>query len=141
MRYLGLDLGSKTLGISISDERGLLASAYKTIRHNEEYDLLVEEVVNIVKENKIGKIILGLPKNMNNTLGVKGELSILFKKKINAKIDTEVVLEDERLTTMEANKILIRNDASRKKRKKIIDNVAASIILQGYLDRINNKGE
>ena len=141
MRYLGLDLGSKTLGISISDERGLLASAYKTIRHNEEYDLLVEEVVNIVKENKIGKIILGLPRNMNNTLGVKGELSILFKKKINAKIDTEVVLEDERLTTMEANKILIRNDASRKKRKKIIDNVAASIILQGYLDRINNKGE
>ncbi len=141
MRYLGLDLGSKTLGISMSDKTGVFASSYKTIRHDNNYDYLISELINIVKENEIDKIVLGFPKNMDNTIGEKGKLSQEFSKKIEKKINIEVILEDERLTTVEANKILIRNDKSRKKRKDIIDNVAATLILQSYLDRINKKGD
>ena len=86
MRYLGLDLGSRTLGIAISDATGFIASSYKTIRHNEEYDRLLEEVVNIVKEKNIEGIVLGFPKNMNNTIGPKGELSLDFKEKLELKL-------------------------------------------------------
>lgn len=139
MRYLGLDLGSRTLGVSISDERGLIATSLKTIRHDCQYDLLINEIQEIINEYKIKKIVLGLPKNMDNSVGEKGRLSIEFKEKIEKKIDVEVILEDERLTTLEANKLLLMTDTSRKKRKKVIDNVAASLILQSYLDR--NKGE
>ena len=135
MRYLGLDLGSKTLGVSISDMTGLIASSYKIIRHNEEYDKLIEEVKQIVEEKSIDKIVLGLPKNMNNTIGYKGELSLQFKEKLEEKLNIEVILQDERLTTVEANNILLQNDTSRKKRKKVIDSLAATIILQSYLDR------
>lgn len=139
MRYLGLDLGSKTLGISMSDKSGLIASTFKTIRHNQEYDKLVDEVITISKEYEIEKIVLGLPKNMNNTLGEKGNLSLAFKEKLNKKTNIEIILEDERLTTVIANKILISGDTSRKKRKQVVDNVAACVILQGYLDRIKEK--
>ena len=78
MRYLGLDLGSRTLGIAISDPTGLIASSYKTIRHNEEYDKLIGIVKDIVLEMKIDAIVLGFPKNMNNTIGPKGEVSLKF---------------------------------------------------------------
>ena len=73
MRYLGLDLGSRTLGTALSDKTGLIASSYKTIRHNEEYDSLIDEVVKIVEEESVEAIVLGFPKNMNNTIGPKGE--------------------------------------------------------------------
>ena len=89
MKYLGLDLGSRTLGIAVSDGTGLIASSYKTIRHNEEYERLLQEVKNIVEELNIQGIVLGFPKNMNNTIGPKGELSLSFKEqleKINAKL-------------------------------------------------------
>jgi len=135
MRYLGLDLGSKTLGMALSDKTGLIASSLKIVRHNEEYDKLVEEVVNVVKEYQVEGIVLGLPKNMNNSIGFKGELSISFKEKLESVLDIPVYLEDERLTTKEAENILISNDTSRKKRKKVIDSMAASIILQSYLDK------
>ena len=135
MRYLGLDLGSKTLGISISDMTGIIASSYKIIRHNEEYDKLVDDVRQIVEEKNIDKIVLGFPKNMDNTIGYKGELSLKFKDSLEKKLNIEVILQDERLTTVEANNILLKNDTSRKKRKQVIDSVAATIILQSYLDR------
>lgn len=135
MRYLGLDLGSKTLGISISDPTGLIASGYTIIRHNEEYDRLVEEVKTIVIEKQIDEIVLGLPKNMNNTIGPKGELSFQFKNQLEKSINIPVHLVDERLTTKQATDLLISNDTSRKKRKKVVDSVAATIILQSYLDR------
>lgn len=135
MRYLGLDLGSKTLGISISDPTGLIASSYNIIRHNEEYDRLVEEVKKIVIEKQIDEIVLGLPKNMNNTIGPKGELSFQFKNQLEKSINIPVHLVDERLTTKQATDLLISNDTSRKKRKKVVDSVAATIILQSYLDR------
>jgi putative Holliday junction resolvase len=134
MRYLGLDLGSRTLGISISTS-GVFASDLKVIRHNEEYDKLLDEVKQIVEENKIDVIVLGLPKNMNNTLGEKAKLSYEFKEKLEKETGKEVVLEDERLTTVIANNTLIDRDKSRKKRKQVVDSVAATIILQSYLDR------
>ena len=135
MIYIGLDLGSKTLGISISDSTGLIATSYKTIRHNEEYDKLIIEIENIVKSEHIEAIVLGLPKNMDNTIGIKGKLSISFKEKLESKLKLPVYLEDERLTTCQAEAVLIKNDTSRKKRKKVIDSLAATIILQSFLDK------
>ncbi len=136
MRYLGLDLGSRRLGVSISDPNGIIASAYKVIEHNEEYEKLVEDIKKIVSDEKIEKIVLGLPKNMNNTIGPKGELSYKFKEMLEEKIDKEVILVDERLTTKEATDVLIKGNTSRKKRKKVVDSLAATIILQSYLDRV-----
>ena len=139
MRYLGLDLGSRTLGISISDKTGLIASSYKTINHNEEYNRLVSDVVNIVKEEDIDAIVLGFPKNMNNTIGPKGELSKSFKEKLESKLSIPIYLEDERLSTKSATDVLISGNVSRKNRKKVVDSVAATIILQSYLDKENRK--
>ena len=134
MRYLGLDLGSRTLGIAVS-ETGLIASNYKTIRHEEEYDRLLDEVKSLVDELKIDTVVLGFPKNMNNTIGPKGELSLEFKEKLEKIINIPVVLQDERLSTKSALDTLIQGNVSRKDRKKVVDSVAATIILQTYLDR------
>ena len=139
MRYLGLDLGSRTLGISISDNTGLIASSYKTIRHNEEYDRLLDEVVNIVKEKEIDGIVLGFPKNMNNTIGPKGELSKEFKEKLEKELDIPIYLQDERLSTKSATDLLITGNVRRKDRKKVVDSVAATIILQSFLDKEGRK--
>ena len=134
MRYLGLDLGSRTLGIAVS-ETGLIASNYKTIRHEEEYDRLLDEVKALVEELKIDTVVLGFPKNMNNTIGPKGELSLEFKETLEKIINIPVVLQDERLSTKSALDTLIKGNVSRKDRKKVVDSVAATIILQTYLDR------
>lgn len=135
MKYLGLDLGSRTLGISTSDSLGLIASSYKTIRHNEEYDKLITEIEQLVLELKIDAIVLGFPKNMNNTIGIKGELSLSFKEKLEKKLDIPIYLQDERLSTKSAHDVLINGNMSRKKRKKVVDSIAATIILQSFLDR------
>lgn len=135
MKYLGLDLGSKTLGVAISDNTGTIATSYKVIRHNEEYDKLLDDLAQIINEEHISKIVLGFPKNMNNTIGSKGKLSLDFKEKLEKKFNIEVYLQDERLTTKEAENILIKNNTRRNKRKKVIDKLAATIILQSFLDR------
>ena len=139
MRYIGLDLGSRTLGVSVSDVSGIIATSLTVIRHNEEYERLIEEVKKIIDEKKVEKIVLGLPKNMNGTIGPKGELSYKFKEMLEDSTGLEVFLEDERLTTVEATNLLIKNDTSRKKRKKVVDSMAATIILQSFLDK--NKKE
>ena len=133
MRDIGLDLGTKTLGISLSN--GVIATNFKTIRHNEDYDYLVNEVMKIVDEKKVDKIVLGFPKNMNNTIGERAKITLEFKEKLENKTKLEVILEDERLTSCVANQVLIEADASRKKRKERVDGVASVIILQSYLDR------
>ncbi len=138
MKYLGLDLGSRTLGIATSDATGLIASTYKTIRHNEEYDRLLEEVKQLIEELKIDEVVLGFPKNMNNTIGPKGELSLEFKEKLEKLVTVPIHLQDERLTTKSATDMLIMGNVSRKDRKKVVDSVAATIILQTYLDRKRN---
>ncbi len=135
MKYLGLDLGSRTLGVAVSDKTGLIASNYKVIRHNEEYDRLLNEVLLLVKELEIEAIVLGFPKNMNNTIGPKGELSLNFKEKLEKIVNIPVFLQDERLSTKSATDMLIQGNVSRKARKKVVDSVAATIILQTYLDR------
>ena len=139
MRYIGLDLGSRTLGVSLSDPSGIIASSYEVIRHNEEYDRLIEDVKKIIEEKNVEKIVLGLPKNMNGTIGEKGELSYKFKEMLEKSTNLEVFLEDERLTTVQATNLLIKNDTSRKKRKEVVDSMAATIILQSLLDK--NKKE
>ena len=136
MRYLGLDLGTKTLGLAISDKLGLIASTLKTIRFdNEDYESLIPIVKEIVNEYDVNTIILGLPKNMDNSLGFASERSINFKEMIERELDIKVILEDERLSSVEANNIMISADISRKKRKQKVDTIAATIILQRYLDR------
>lgn len=141
MRYLGLDLGTKTLGISISDKTCLIATPLTTIRHDNDFNYLIEELKKIIEEKEVDKIILGLPKNMNNTIGEKGETIISFKGLLGNSIDIPVVLEDERLTTRVAENILITADISRKKRKKVVDKMAANVILQSYLDKENSNGK
>ena len=136
MRYLGLDLGSRTLGISLSDITCTIASAYKTIRFNDsDYDSVLPELKNIINEYKITKIVLGLPKNMNNTIGERGNICLELKKKLEVYLNIEVVMQDERLSTVEATNYMIKADISRKKRKKSVDSLAANIILQTYLDK------
>ena len=138
MRYLGLDLGSRTLGVAISDKTGTIANSVKVIRHQEDYDALVGEVCDLVRENDVESIVLGFPKNMNGTIGPKGELSIDFKQKLESVLSIPVILQDERLTTKSATDMLIMGDVSRKKRHEVVDSVAATIILQSYLDRRDN---
>ena len=135
MRYLGLDLGSRTLGVAVSDKTGMIASSLKIIRHNEEYDKLLTEVKKLVDELEIDAIVLGFPKNMNGSIGPKGELSMEFKSKLEEILSIPIYLQDERLSTKSATDMLIEGNVSRKKRKTVIDAVAATIILQTYLDR------
>lgn len=138
MRYLGLDLGTRSLGLSISDETKTIASTLKTIKYNEnDYDYLLYELSKVLDEFKISKLVLGLPKNMNNSLGYRCDETLEFKKILEDKFNIEVVLQDERLTTVEATNYMLEADISRKKRKKKIDALAANIILQTYLDKEN----
>ena len=134
MKCLGLDLGTKTLGLAISDKLGTIASPYKVLRYND-IDLLIEEVAQIIVQEKIEIAVLGLPKNMNGSLGFAAERSFTFKEKLEKEINIPIELIDERLSTKEAENILIGADVSRKKRKKVIDGLAASIILDTYLRR------
>ena len=140
MKYLGLDLGSKTLGISISDTTNTIASVYTTLRFSEDNNLdTLDELKKIIKENNITTLVLGLPKNMNNTLGPRALITLEYKEKLEQELNIEVILYDERLTSVISNNVLIDADISRKKRKKKVDGMAAVIILQGYLDRRNNE--
>lgn len=135
MRYLGLDLGTKTLGIALSDNLGLIANSYKTLKFdNEDYESLIPKLKDIINEFNIKNIVLGLPKNMNNTLGYAADRSLKFKELIEKNIDVIVDMQDERLSSIEANNIMLMDDVSRKKRKEHVDSLAATIILQNYLD-------
>lgn len=135
MRYLGLDLGTKTLGLALSDPLGMIATSYKILRHDEDYDGLIPMLKEIIDSNHVEVLVLGFPKNMNNTVGERGEIALAFKEKLEIAFSLPVHMQDERLTTRQAESLLISNDTSRKKRKKVIDSLAATIILQSYLDR------
>ena len=139
MRYMGLDLGSKTLGIAISDTTKTIANVLTTLRFkNEDYKSLLKPLSDIIKENSISKIILGYPKNMDNSIGERAKITLEFKKLLESEFKIEVIMEDERLTSVISNNILLEADLSRKKRKEKVDGLAAEVILQSYLDR---KGE
>jgi RNAse H domain protein, YqgF family len=141
MRYLGIDLGSKTVGLAMSDTTLTIASTYKTIFFkDEDYNSTINEIKDIIKEYNITKIILGLPKNMNNTLGERAEITLKYKELLEKSTDLPIIMFDERLTSVISNSILIEADMSRKKRKKKVDSIAAQIILQDYLNKEKNNG-
>ena len=136
-KILGLDLGSVTCGIAMSDALGLIAHGVETFRFKEgQYKKCAYYIKGIVEENNIHTIVLGLPKHMNGDLGERAQISIDFKERLEKMMDVEVILVDERLTTVIATNNLIYGDVSRKKRKQIVDKMAAVEILQGYLDSL-----
>ena len=136
MRYLGLDLGTKTLGVALSDLTKTISSPVKIIRFEEgEWDKAIPELQELISEFNVEKIILGFPKNMNNTVGESGERTLVFKDVLEQKFNIPVIMQDERLTTVEATNYMLGADMSRKKRKEKIDSLAANIILQTYLDK------
>lgn len=138
MTYLGLDLGSKTCGIAISDRTGIIASSLEVIRY-EDYDELINKLNNIVISRNVDAFVLGNPKNLDGSLSKRSEITLEFKKILEDRFKLNVIMQDERLSTVEAERMLISNDTKRKKRKKVIDKIAATIILQSFLDRRNHE--
>lgn len=138
MTYLGLDLGSKTCGIAISDRTGLIATSLEVIRYND-YDELINKLNNIVIGRNVDAFVLGNPKNLDGSLSKRSEITLEFRDILLNKFNMEVIMQDERLSTVEAERMLISNNTKRKNRKKVIDKIAATIILQSYLDRRNNE--
>lgn len=141
MRIIGLDFGEKTIGVAISDPFGWTAQGVEIIRRKDENNLKesVLRVRELINEYKAEKIVLGYPKNMNNTLGERAEKTEWFKKRLEREFDLPIVLWDERLSTIGAERTLLEADLSRNKRKKVIDKMAAIFILQGYLDMQSKK--
>jgi len=138
MRIMGLDVGSKTVGVAISDALGWTAQGIETVKIDEANgEFGIDRIAELVKEYTITEFVVGFPKNMNNTVGPRGEASENYKKLLEDTFSLPVKLWDERLTTMAAERMLIEADVSRKKRKKVIDKMAAVMILQGYLDSKN----
>lgn len=138
MRIMGLDVGSRTVGIAISDALGWTAQGIETIKINEDaQEFGIERIDELVKQYQVSEFVVGFPKNMNNSIGPRAEASEQFAKLLTDKYNFPVTLWDERLTTMAAERMLIDADVSRKKRKLVIDKMAAVMILQGYLDRKN----
>lgn len=134
-KILGLDLGSRTCGVAMSDLSGFIAAAKTTIRFQEDdYDTCMDKVIEIIDQENIKTVVLGLPKHMNGDIGERGQLSIEFKEVLESERDVEVILWDERLTTVAAQKMMIAADMNRSKRKEMVDSYAAVMILQGYLD-------
>lgn len=134
-KILGLDLGSRTCGIAMSDALGMIAHGVETFRFpDNQYKKAAIRVKELVEENHIHTIVLGLPKHMNGDIGERGEISLKFKERLEKMMDVEVIMMDERLTTVMAQNSLIFADVSRKKRKQVIDKMAAVQILQDYLD-------
>lgn len=139
MRYLGLDLGNRTVGIAISDGLGIIATGVETYRFKEKnLQSALDYVKIIIDDRKVDKVVLGLPKNMDGTLGFQSEYVLEFKSMLE-EIGVQVELFDERLTTMQVTRVMIDADLSRQKRKKEVDKLAAVVILQSYLDFINKK--
>jgi putative Holliday junction resolvase len=135
---MGLDVGSKTVGVAVSDELGWTAQGIETIAIDEEKGKFgFDRVAELAKTYNVEKIIVGFPKNMNNTIGPRAEASKAYAEELKKRLNLPVILWDERLSTMAAERILLQADVSRKKRKKVIDKMAASVILQGFLDSQN----
>jgi len=134
-RSAGLDVGERTIGIAVSDLLGITAQGLDTIRRSDmENDL--EQVINILKDYDVNLVIIGLPKNMNNTLGPSADRAKEFGDELSKRIDIEIKYWDERLTTVSAQRTLLEGNVSRKKRKQVVDKIAAVMILQNYMDSV-----
>ena len=142
MRVMGLDYGSKTIGVAISDPLGLTAQGLEIIRREEENKLRksLRRIEELIKEYQVEEIVLGFPKNMNNTIGERAEKSLQLKETLERRCKLPVIMWDERLTTVEANRTLMESKVRRENRSKYVDMIAAVFILQGYLDSKANPG-
>lgn len=143
MRIMGLDYGSKTVGVAISDALCITAQGIETIERKEENKLrkTLARIEELAKEYEVDRIVLGFPKNMNNTIGERAEKSLEFKEMLERRTGLAVVMWDERLTTVEAERTLIESNVRRENRKKYVDKIAAVFILQGYLDSLSMRQE
>jgi putative Holliday junction resolvase len=137
---MGLDVGSRTIGVAVSDELGITAQGLRTIRRkSNEEDL--KEIVEIIGQFEISKIVVGLPKSMDGTLGKQADMVFDWIRTLKGKVQLPVVTWDERFSTIEASKVLLEADVSRRKRKKAVDKLAAVLILQGYMNRGRNHND
>ena len=141
MRIMGLDYGSKTVGVAISDPLCITAQGIETIERKEENKLrkTLARIEELAKEYEVDRIVLGFPKNMNNTIGDRAEKSLEFKEMLERRTGLSVIMWDERLTTEDAERTLIESKVRRENRKKYVDKIAAVFILQGYLDSLSMK--
>lgn len=135
MRALGLDIGSVTVGVALSDGLKMIASSYTVIRYEVENDELYKKIVDIIKQEEVDEVIVGMPYHMNGDFSIGCERSKRFIENIKKLIDVKIVEVDERMSTISANNALLAFDVSRKKRKQVVDKVAATVILQTYLDK------
>ena len=140
MRIMGLDYGSKTVGVAISDPLGITAQGIETITRKDENKMrkTCARIEALIEEYQVEKIVIGLPKHMNNDIGIRAEKSMEFAEMLKRRTGLEVQMWDERLTTMEAERTLIESNIRREDRKKYIDKIAAVFILQGYLDSVKS---
>ena len=136
MRIMGLDLGTRTVGVAISDALQLTAQGIEIIRRKDENKLrqTLARIESLILEYEVGEIVLGLPKHMNNDLGERAQFSLEFKEKLERRTGLPVALWDERLTTVSADRLMMEAGVRREDRKEYVDKIAATIILQGYLD-------
>ena len=143
MRILGLDYGSKTVGVAVSDPLGFTAQGVEIIRRKSENKMrqTLARIEELIAQYLVEEIVLGLPKNMNNTLGDRAEKSLELKETLERRTGLPVVMWDERLTTVSANRVLMETGVRRENRKEHVDEIAAVFILQGYLDYLANKNE
>lgn len=143
MRLMGLDYGSKTVGVAVSDPLGLTAQGVETVWRKQENKLrqTLARIEELISEYQVERIVLGYPKNMNNTIGERAVKSLEFKEKLEKRTGLPVVMWDERLTTVSANRVLMETGVRRENRKEHVDEIAAVFILQGYLDYLVNKNE
>lgn len=143
MRILGLDYGSKTVGVAVSDPLGFTAQGVEIIRRKSENKMrqTLARIEELIAQHQVEEIVLGLPKNMNNTLGDRAEKSLELKETLERRTGLPVVMWDERLTTVSANRVLMETGVRRENRKEHVDEIAAVFILQGYLDYLANKNE
>lgn len=140
MRIMGLDYGSRTVGVAVSDALQMTAQAVETVTREEENKLrkTLRRIEELAQEYKVEKIVLGFPKNMNNTAGERVEKTEIFKEMLERRLGLPVILWDERLTTVAAERILMESGVRRENRKEYVDQVAAGLILQGYLDSLRH---
>ena len=143
MRIMGLDYGSKTVGVAVSDALGLTAQGIEIVRRKSENKLrqTLARIEEIAKEYGVEKIVLGFPKHMNNDIGERAEKSLEFKEMLERRTGLPVVMWDERLTTVEADRTMMETGIRRENRKEYVDMIAAVFILHGYLDYLSNHKE
>ena len=143
MRVLGLDFGSKTVGVALSDPLLVTAQGLEIIRRDKENKIrkTLARIQEIVETNEVDRIVLGFPKNMNNTIGERGNKTLEFKEMLEKRLNIPVIMWDERLTTVSADKTMMEVGVRREDRKQYVDSIAATFILQGYLDSLSIKND